>query len=316
MKQRNWIVPALLALPFVVPVVYDVYLAVSAVEARPVNLLAVGGEGPIFVSSDLVLDLRLKPPEKGSFQNVIPELAAGWGETTPQGRWTSGHRASLSWASATDRPRVLFLEGRVSRASGATPRLLVAVNGRSCGIVKVTEKMAIHLVDMAAAQVRIGSNTLELRLVDQTAPTAESDRTLLLRRVGFAADASGGFPRSSNRRPLVVDENARSVVVRRPGTLILPFEVAAGGSRLSLRDRFRNPEISSEARVTVGRRYVSPDRFDATREWALRPDRRAAGRLRHTLRDRGERAALFVDVNPAAATNGFVLRDLTLDVVR
>ena len=74
MKRRNWIVPALLALPFVVPVVYDIYRAVSAGEAQPVNLLAAGGEGPIFVSSDLVLDLRLKPTENKSVQNVIPKL--------------------------------------------------------------------------------------------------------------------------------------------------------------------------------------------------------------------------------------------------
>jgi len=316
MKQRNWIVPALLALPFVVPVVYDVYRAVSAGEAEPANLLAVGGDGPIFVSSDLVLDLRSKPPGGGSGQRIIPEFVAGWAEATPQGRWTSGHSASLSWASATDRPRVLFLEGRLSRASGANPRLLVAVNGRSCGIVKITEKMAIHRVDMAAARVRIGNNTLELELVDEASPTEESDRTVLLRRVGFAADATGGFPRSSKRRSLVVDESERSIVVRRPGTIILPFDVAAGGSRLSVRYRFRNPQPDSDVRVTVGRRYVSPDRFDAVREWTLRADQGAAGRLRYTLRDRGERAALFVDVNSAAATHGFVLRDLTLDVVR
>ncbi len=316
MKQRHWIVPALLALPFVVPVIYDLYRAVSAGDDQGVDLVAVSGNGMIFVSSDLVLDLRARPPGRGAGQWVAPSLDAGWGEATPQGRWTAGDRAELSWTSATDRQRVLFLEARVSRTSGPVPRLLVDVNGRSCGVVKVTEKMAIHPVELGAGEVRIGGNSLELKLVDQASTLRESDRTLLLRRIGFAADATGGFPAPSNRSPVVVDQDARSIVVRRPGRLVVPFEVSTGGSSMSLRYRFRNPEPGSEARVVVGRRYLSPDRYDAMGEWTLRPDQKVTGRLRQTLRDRGETGALLVDVNPAAAANGFVLRDLMLGVVR
>ena len=315
MKQRHWIVPALLALPFAVAVSYDLYRAGSASDVEAMDLLAGGAEGLIFVSSDLVLNLRAKPPNPEPGHRVTPNFDAGWGEATPQGRWTVGNRAVLSWTSATDRQRALFLEARVSRTTEPAPRLLVAVNGRSCGVVKVTEKMDVYLVEFEAGQIRVGDNTLELKLLSQASPAGVAGRNVLLRRIGFAADTTGGFPTPSKRPPLLVNPDARSIVVCRPGRLILPFKVSAGGSSLSLRYRFRDPEPNSEARVVVGRRYVSPDRFDAMREWTLRPDQKVAGRLRQTLRDRGETGVLFVDVNSAAADGGFVLRDPLLEVV-
>lgn len=315
MKQRHWIIPALLALPFVVAVSYDLYRAGSAGDVEAVDLLAGGAEGLVFVSSDLVLDLRAKPPDPEQDHRVAPNLDAGWGEATPQGRWTAGNRAVLGWTSATDRQRAMFLEARVSRTPEPAPRLLVAVNGRSCGVVKVTEKMDIYLVEFEAGQIRVGYNTLELKLVGQESTAGVAGRKVLLRRIGFAADATGGFPTPSKRPPLLMDPKARSIIVRRPGRLTLPFKVSAGGSSLSLRYRFRDPEPNAEARVVVGRRYVSPDRFDAMREWTLRPDQKVAGRLRQTLRDRGETGVLFVDVNSAAADGGFVLRDPLLEVV-
>ncbi len=315
MKRRHWIAPALLALPFVVALGYDVYRAGSKHEIGSVDLLAGGGERLEFVSADLVLDLRARPPSTRRGDDVAPDLDSNWGEATPQGRWTVGNRAALSWPSAGNLQRAMFLEARVSRTSGPPPRLLVAINGRSCGVVKVTEKMGVHLVELAAGQILVGRNSLDLELVDRDSTAGSPDRKLLLRRIGFTADSTGGFPTPFQRKPLTVDPDSGSVVVRRAGRITVPFEVLAGGSSLSLRYRFRDPEPGAQARVVVGRRYEGPDRFDIVREWTLRPGARVGGRLRQTLRDRGERGVVFVDVNSAAADRGFVLREVVVDPV-
>ncbi len=312
MKSRRWILPALLALPFVVVAVIDVYRTAARRSLEDVVLLS--ADPPFeFEPTGLVADFRSQPPgSTGKVGEVQVDFGSGWGDTVSHGRWTAGPRFDLGMALPAGGQTALYIEGRVDRNQDHGSRLMLTIDGREAGGVDLGRKIELRLLSVPAGLLHGGDNRLEFRLGNPSKDHSDVGRTALIKRLAVAADDSGGFPAQPPHRPARLTADGRSVVVTGEGRLTLPFEVPVSGSVLNFRFKFRSPEPGARCRVVVARRYSNPERFDVVREKTIAAGGRGAGRFRQVLRDRGESSALFVFVNAAAARGGFVLRDPTI----
>jgi hypothetical protein len=309
MSSNRWLLPVLLVLPFAVVAASDVVRLLARHSPEDVSLLE-SAEPLRFELSAAVVDLRHDPPRAGgSHQHSKLELGPGWGALGPQGRWSEGDRFEVVWIVPVGGQTALFIEGRIDRNQARDSRLAVAVNGRHAGEIQLSRAMTRHALEVADAPLLAGRNRLEFRLLDPSTGAADTSRTTLIRRLAVALDTSRGFPARLQRTPLAVAPDRESVVVRREGRLILPFEVSESGSQLEFRYRFRGPEPDGWARVVVARRYRAPTRYDVARSVTLDAADADAGRFRHVLRDRDEPGALLIWVNAAAARDGFVIKE-------
>jgi hypothetical protein len=313
MKSRKWVLPALLVLPFVVTGLIDVF---RAAVLRPPEDVALLGPGATyeFEATALMADLRSDPRvEDGEVKKAGVELGPGWGEISPQGRWTAGHRFEVGMTLGVGGQTAFYLEGRVDRNQNRESRLAVRIGQREAGTIDLSRSMSERLLMVPEGLIRAGDNRLEFRLVDPSSGADDLGRTALIRRLAVAADNSGGFPAPQPGVAVRSDLDGGTLVVLAEGRLTLPFEVTVSGSELEFRYTFRNPEPGARCRVVVGRRYSDPGRFDVVRKEILDAGGRGSGGFRQVLQDRGEPSALFVHVNAAAARNGFVLQNPRID---
>jgi hypothetical protein len=307
MSSRRWLLPVLLALPFAVVAVTDLYRVLVRHPPEGVSLLA-SVDSIQFEPTATVVDLRGdRPRALAASRHWSFELGPGWGELSPQGRWSESDRFEVVWTVPAGGQTALFIEGRIDRNQPRGSTLAVAVNGRHAGNVPLSRAITSHTLLLADAPLYAGDNRMELRIVDPRTGAGEESRTALVRRLAVAQDDSEGFPVPSQRAPLRFAADRRSVVVRVEGRLIVPFDVPASGTSLELRYRFEDPDPEARVRVVVARRYAGPNRYDVAQGVTLNASERRAGRLRQVLRDRGESSALLVMVNAAAARGGFVI---------
>jgi hypothetical protein len=310
MAHKRWILPALLALPFLAVAVIDVSRWASFRSLDDVDLLKEHGDSVSFLSSERVVDMRTGPGRDQIPMTKELNLDSGWGESTTKGTWTANHRATMTWDLDVAGQSVLWIECRVDRRKGPPPRLMTFVNGAPCGGAVLSEKTVSHRVNLAVGQVTSGLNEIELRLVSAPPDVPATGRTLLVRRLALTDETAAAIPDPSSRQPVIIKPD--SVLIQSPGRFVLPFRLSVGGSELGFRYRFRDPKPGREATVTVGRRYAGPDRFRVIREKTLTDKSKRAGRFRQILDDRFEPNVLIVDVNAVAAEGGFELRELTL----
>ncbi len=309
MKSRKWVLPALLVLPFVVTGLIDVYR--TAAIRPPDDVALLGSNAPYeFEATALVADLRSDPQlEDGEVKGARVELGPGWGEISPQGRWTGGHRFEVGMSLGAGGQTALYLEGRVDRNHDRGSRLVVWIGGHEAGTIDLSRSMSQRLLVVPEGLIRAGDNRLEFLLVDPSGGAGDLGRTALIRRLAVAADNSGGFPAPQPEVAVRSDPDRGALVVLAEGRLTLPFEVPVSGSELEFRYTFRDPEPGARCRVVVGRRYSGPGRFDVVREEILDAGDRGSGGFRQVLQDRGEPSALVIHVNAAAAHGGFALRN-------
>lgn len=312
MRSRHWLLPALLALPLVTVLAIDVFRAAARGQLEDVALL---GEGSTvqFDATDVLVDLRSGSKEPADETGgPLVTVGAGWGETTPQGRWIEGPSAELRFEVPVGGQSALFIEGRADRNHHGGTRVSVTLDGRDAGAVDLTRTMERQLLVLSPGMIRAGGNRLELRLPDSSRGAVAGGRSVLVRRLAISADDSGGLPPPRRSGLIRSVPGEGRLVIQGEGRLTLPFRVPVSGSELTFRYRFRDPLPGARCRVVVGRRYSDPQRFDLVREETLAADARAAGRFRQVLQDRGEPSALFLHVNAAAAGSGFVVEDPTI----
>jgi hypothetical protein len=312
MNRRRWIIPAALALPFVLVVVADVAERITQPSSVDLDLLGAQRGAIRFHELERVVDLRRKPGRAHQRDSHGLRLAEGWGEATPQGTWTASNRATLVWDLDIALRRVLWIEGRVDRRKGAAPDLRVVVNGAARGAIHLSEKVSSMRFDSAGRALAPGRNEIRLELVGPDSAAPAKDRTLLLQRLALTGEGANGIPSPDGRAPVAVNLDAGTLTVRRPGRLMLPFQLPMAGCELRFRYRFRGPRPDGRADVVVGRRFTEPGQFREVRSLTLDSGQKASGRFRQILHDRFEPNVLILDVNEAAAQRGLVIKDLKL----
>jgi hypothetical protein len=314
-RSTRWLLPAVIALPFVAAVVVDVARVLTAEPARDRDLLEISALR--FDPADPVFDLRRDPvAAEEAWAGPGYALVSGWGQAVVEGRWTAAGEAQLRLEAGAGGQRVLLVEGRADRGERVPILLAAAVNGVDCGRARLERHLAVCRYALPEGAVRPGANSVELEVVDARTARAAPGRTALIRRRALTSEGAASFAELAALPPLVVDRSQGTVLVRRAGRLTAPFSPLVSGSVLSGHVTFRAPTGDAWCRVTVARRYSGPERFDVVSERMLRPGRSPTASFRQELRDRQEPVALIVDVNPAAAAGGVVLDELRVAVDR
>jgi len=312
-RVSRWLLPTVIALPFVAAVVIDVVRALTAAPVIDRDLLEVTSLR--FDPADPTFDLRLGPAGVDE-QWTQPEFAlvSGWGQAAADGRWTASAAAVVRLELGAGGQRVLLVDCRADRRERGPVLLAAAVNGIDCGRAALGRRLGTCRFALAEGVVRPGSNRLELRLADPRTGQGARGRTALIRRLALAGEEQATFDELVAQPALAIDREQGTVLIRGAGRLVAPFSTPVSGSALSGRVRFRAPASDAWCRVTVARRYAGPDRFDVVSVRTIHAAQSSTARIRQELRDREEPGALIVEVNRAAAEGGVVLQDLRIDV--
>jgi hypothetical protein len=312
-RIARWLLPALIALPFVAAVVVDVVRVARRPPAVDRPLLEISSLR--FDPAEPVFDLRGDAP--GSGQGVAGpgfDLGSGWGQVTPEGRWTAAAAATLRLDLGHGGQRVLLVDGRADRGERVPVLLSVAVNGVDCGRARLERHRAVCRFALPEGVGRPGANEVDLELIDAGTGRAAEGRTALIRRLGLAAESAIAFDAIELQPALLVDREQGSVLIRRAGRFVASFSTPRSGSALSGRLRFREPDEAAWCRVVITRRYAGPERFDIVSERTLHASRSRTAKIRQELTDRQEPVALIVEVSPAAAAGGVLLDELNVEV--
>lgn len=308
-RGGRWILPALIALPFVAALAYDLARAVTA-PPTDVDLLAAG---PLrFEPFEPVFELD-EAAGATAWSEPGRRLLSGWGETGEQGTWTAGAVASLEIELGIADERVLFVEGRADRRRREPAELAVAVNEVECGTARLTRRFEPLRFELPQDVLRRGPNRVTLRVVRRSGGAPAEDRTMLVRRLALADSDRGSIDELGPGPALVVTPERGSVSIRRAGRLIVPFETTSSGSVVSLKLRLAGGRPSGRCRVVVARRFVDPTQLDIINERELDGERGRRMRVRQRIESRGESGAVLVEVDRAAAAGGAVLSELRLE---
>ncbi|HOC43442.1 MAG TPA: hypothetical protein PKJ99_10565 [Thermoanaerobaculales bacterium] len=312
-RASRWLLPTVVALPFVAAVVIDTVRAVTAPPAVDRDLLE--ATTLRFDPADPTFDLRLGPAgAEAPWAQPEHALGSGWGEAAPEGRWTAAAVATVRIDLGVGGQRLLLVDCRADRRERGPVLLAASVNGVGCGRAELGRRLAARRFAIAEGLLRPGPNRLELRLVDPRTGLDARGRTALVRRLAVAGDRAATFAGLAAQPAPAIDRERGTILIRRAGRLVAPFETPVSGSVLSGRVRFRDPIGDAWCRVTVARRYAGPDRFDVVSARTLHAARSRTARIRQELRDRNEPGALIVEVNPAAAAGGVVVEQLRVEV--
>jgi hypothetical protein len=316
MNRKTWLVPALLALPFLVVVVVDIADVVTRQSVADENLLDHLAERASFARLERVYELTggSRRPTSDAHEEI--ELDSGWGEVTPRGTWTAGNTSSLWWHLVLTGQEALGIKCRVDRRKGPPPRLRVTINGAECGLAEPTEKMSTLRLESVSRRLVRGRNEIGFQLIEPHSEAPVSDRTLLVSRLALTGHRATEIPPLPTGSAFDVNGDPEKLSIRAAGRLIVPFHLSASGSTLEFRYRFRVPNPEAKANVTVGRRFTQEGHYRLVREKSLTAARQKTGKFRQILHDRFEPNVLIVDVNEAAAEGGFVITDLRLIAYR
>jgi hypothetical protein len=316
MNRKRWLVPALLALPFVVVVIVDIAEMATRRTVGEVDLVRQRGDAIRFHPLDSVYDMRNPPAEtaRGIRQGIEP--TEGWGDTTRHGRWTASHRAGVRLNLDVTGRRILWIECRADRRKGPPPKLAISLNDTPIGVADVTEKTATYRFEVDPPGADKGVNSAGLELLDSRSGSPAVGRTLLVRRLALTGENAAVFPAAKPESPPIVDLEAGTVTIRQAGRFVLPFRLSAGGSTLEFSYRFRNPAPDARVQVIVGRRHTVQGHYRLVREKTLVASAKRSGRFRQILHDRFEPNVLIIDVDEQAAAGGFVIKDLMLTTDR
>lgn len=311
-RLPRWVLPALIALPFVAAAVFDLARRVVAEPAPDLDLIQ--SSDLRFEPLDPVFDLRAPNPS-GATAWTEPSIltTSGWAAVTPAGSRMAGNTATLEVEVGAGSHRVLFVEARGDRRAVPVIALSVRANGIDCGRAALAPGFEALRFTLPAGAVEPGRNVLELRILDSTDGRSAEGRAVVVRRIALSAEHEAAFAGLVATSALVVNRERGLVLVHRPGRLVAPFTTRTSGSLLRCRVRFRDPTAQSQCRVIVARRYAGPDRYDVVSDRTVIPSRKRGARIRQELRDRGERGALIVEVNREAAEGGLLLTELRVE---
>lgn len=310
--MRRWVLPTLLAFPFVVAIAVDV---VRMVVVNPTAELDLLQQSELrFEPAEPVFDLRQHPDGNAAdWSEPRFVFGSGWGEVGPAGAWFGGSAAELELEVTGRDHRALLVEARGDRRSGGPLALSVRVNGSDCGRATLGRRFASLRFALPDDALRERSNTVELGLIDPAGGGPVDGRTALVRRVGVAGADAATFVELVEGKSLAIDRGRGTVLIRRAGRLVVPFTTTVSGSVVGLRALFRNPGPQALCRVEFVRRFEGPDRFDVISRRTLTATRRPATRVRQDLRDRGEPCAVLIEVNRDAAAGGVVVSELRVE---
>ena len=309
-RGTRWILPVLIALPFVVAVTYDLVRALRT--APPADLSLLASSELRFEPAEPVFELG-EARRHAAWSEPPPRLSSGWGETVEKGSWTAGHVATVEIELADAGGGALFVEARADRRRRQPVALVLAVNGLDCGTVRLRRRFEPLRFELPAGTLRRGPNLISLRIVRRPGGEPAEGRTLLVRRLVVTGADRRNIGELLSEPPLVVDHERETVAIRQAGRLILPFETPSSASVVSLKLRLSGPRPSGRCRVVVARRFVSPEQYDIVGERELDGTLSRRVRLRQRIESRGESSAVIVEVDPAAAAAGVVLSELRVE---
>jgi hypothetical protein len=260
------------------------------------------------------VDLRSEPGLSGEVPVVpVHELVEGWGEVLPTGTWSIGNRAVIRMTLAAGGHRGVLVQCRPDRREESPPWLLVRVNGVECGPVHMTRMMSVRRVEVPEGVIGAGENSIELSLVvdgDPARPAA--GRRMLARRMVLSEDVGSSFKTAINRRPVTLDRDDDTVLVRVPGRLWVRFDVPRPESFLYARCPSRGARAPVSCGAGVARWFGSPARIDPIAEDRFELDGGKDASLRLYLGNHTGPAVFWIDAEGVEAGSSLVLESPTV----
>jgi len=176
-------------------------------------------------------------------------LDSGWTALDSSGTWVTSDRAEVTLhLRSTDWDQLIIHAGAYSGLPEDVDQdVVVELNGRSIGTVRLEVLWAKHTVEIPAGLLQVGTNSLSMIFAHRSSPDEAGrgdDRRRLAARVKSIELNRSGFGPSDTQQPgpnQIFDPSTGNFVVDEEGTLVLPWELPDGTTVLDF-----DLELSSE----------------------------------------------------------------------
>lgn len=285
----------------------DLYRTIRAPVVREVDVLASGELW--FDPLNRLVDLRSEPASSGDVEvPPVHELIEGWGGTGSSGTWTDGPRAVLVMRLAVGGHRAILLQGRSDPRRGPPTWLQVRVNQRVCPPIRLSQAVSVHRIEVPEGAIGPGENRFEFLVsLDEAADRPAAGRRLLVRRLVLAGEADADFKTAVLRRPVSLNRDRRTAVIRAPGRLWVRFDVPRPNCFVTFGCSSRGGPSGAEGRAGVARWYGGQAATDTIEEATLRIGDPNAQKLVFHFGDHAGPAVLWVDAAGVAPGSELLL---------
>jgi hypothetical protein len=274
--------PLTLITLFIAVAVADILRTVREVPPPPPQLL--GAAVLRYEPVEPVVDLRLQPADPVVEVLPSPRLAAGqWSAPSARGVWANGPASGLEIDLAVGGYRVLVVDCLPARGNPGLGSVRIRINGADCGKLELREGFERRRVALPVEALHSGTNAIVFEFPDLGA-AKKSRRALLLRRFGLFFDESAGVDEIDAPPPVTVNVSSATVIVRRSGTVELPFSLDDRTDALQMRYRF--PSDIGRAEVEVLKRGGEGPAGEVILQQSVTSGRERAGRVRVPLHGR------------------------------
>jgi hypothetical protein len=231
-----------------------------------------------------VIDFAAAPRDTGIVRlPVVRFYGDHWSEPEARGVWVMGSGAELEVDLPRGGQRLLVLDGKAVSAKSGERRLLISINGTSCGSIACVSGRHQYRVEVPESVLTPGSNRIVFEFSGR-GRKAPPRRTLFLRSLSLYNDVNIDVGADGRRNPVTLDFEEQTITIRSSGVVEVPFSVDERVDALKMRYRFRSSD--GEARIVVSRPRGSDAGRDAEIERFLDAEADPSGRLRIPLHGR------------------------------
>jgi arylsulfatase A-like enzyme len=189
---------------------------------------------------ETVIDLQLGSEERAPEHELV--LGSGWSRVEKWGTWAIGARSTIIAHLLATGSQHLYFECQPYLGTAEDPQqaVTVRVNGNVCGTVVLQRGWHQYTLPIAGGLLRAGTNEIVLAHRYHHSPRelgrGHETRQLAngFRKLGLVQANQPAHIDLCSQRPVRVDHEARRVVLTRPGSLVVPLDLASGRRQLLL----------------------------------------------------------------------------------